>query len=105
MDITERLSKHFDDLKKLYPGLIWYGKKSDLEDIDDPGAILTYTTENHGADAVPHYSVVTLSLYLTNETAKTYELTHILGYEAINESSIDTNFNVTAAYQKRVIVL
>ena len=68
MDLTERLSKHFDDLKKLYPSLIWYGKKSDLEDIDDPGAILTYTTENHGADAVPHYSVVTLSLYLTNET-------------------------------------
>lgn len=105
MNLTDRLSKHLEDIQKLYPGAIWYGKKSDLDDIDDPGAILTYTTENHGADAQPHFSMVTLVLYLTNNDSYTYELTHVLGYEAVREVSIDGNFNVTAAYQKRVVVL
>lgn len=105
MDLRERLEIHMEALRKLYPNAVWYGKKSDIEDIDDPGAILTYTSENHSADANPHYSVVMLTLYLTNNPQHTYELVHLLGYSNVDEPAIDTNFNLTATLQKRVIVL
>lgn len=105
MDLRDRLEIHMEALRKLYPNAVWYGKKSDIEDIDDPGAILTYTSENHSADAKPHYSVVTLTLYLTNNPQHTYELVHLLGYSNVDEPAIDTKFNLTETLQKRVIIL
>lgn len=105
MDLRDRLEIHMEAIRKLYPNAVWYGKKSDIEDIDDPGAILTYTTDTVYADASPHFSTVTLTLYLTNQTEHTYELMHLLGYSNVDEPAIDTNFNVVSTLQKRVIVL
>ena len=105
MDLRERLQKHMEDVKKLYPNALWYGQKTDMQDIDDAGAIMTYTSENHSADANPHFSIVTLTLYLTNHPENSYELIHLLGYSNVDEPAIDIKFNYTATLQKRVVVL
>lgn len=104
MDITDKLKSEVDRLKAVFPNLQWYGKKRDLNTIDDEAAVLTYTTDTKNADGKTHWAMVTLTLYLINDTAHTYEL-YQLGYELVDEVAIDEQFNATAAYQKRVVLI
>lgn len=105
MDMVSRLSKYFDELVPYFPELSWYGKKADLENIDDEGAILTYTDDISKADTHPHFIMVTLTLYLTNQTEHTYDIARELGYYAVDESTIDEKYNVISAYQKKVVIM
>ena len=49
--------------------------------------------------------MVTLTLYVSNADAHSYELSQVLGYEAISNVDIDDNYNVAGIWQKRVVVV
>lgn len=105
MELINKLERYLDELQTLFPDATWYGQKSDLTSIDTPSAVLTYTTEAVSADAKQHFSYVTLTVYLINSDTHTYELAHDLNYSAVTEPDIDEKLNITAAFQKRVIIM
>lgn len=105
MDLTQRLEKHFNDVKTLFPSVVWFSQKNDLRDIDTSEAVLTYSTDTKFADGRPQWSMVTLTLYVSNADTHSYELSQVLGYEAISNVDIDDNYNVAGIWEKRVIVV
>ena len=104
MNLIERLEKYREEVAAVFPSVQWYGQKNDLTDIDLPEAVLAYSTDLGKADTHTHFIMVTLTLYVSNPQEVSYDLAK-LGYNVVDETAVDDNMNVSAAYQKQVVVL